>query len=146
MEVIALPIPAAATSTGAKNVAKTIVQTPNTPNFTLSRSVQDILEREGVVYIEVGVQKLKDQSATLTVSNADIVAATDGSGASLAVLAGNKVTVTQDTYVILQLRNASPSTVNVVAEGTTGGVSTGKVTFDGNFNITRATVAPKPPR
>jgi len=128
------------------NDTKTVVQTPNTPNFTLTRSVQDIGERDGVVYLEVGIQKLKDQSATLTVSNADIVGATDGSGAALSVLPGNKVIVTQDTNIILQLRNASASNVNVVAEGMTGGVSTGKVSFDGAFNITRMAVASKPPK
>jgi hypothetical protein len=145
-EVIALTVPAATTSAAPKNFSKLVNQTPNTPNFTLSRSVQDVGERDGVVYLEVGVQKLKDQSATLTVSNADIVGAADGSGAALTVLPGNKVTVTQDTSVIFRLQNASASAVNVVAEGTTGGVSTGKVTFDGNFNITRSASAPKPPK
>jgi hypothetical protein len=143
-EVIALAITAPASTATSKSAAKTIVQTPNTPNFTLTRSVQDVNESQGVVYIMVGIQKLKDQSATLTVSNADIVSAVDGSGASLSVQAGNHVTVTQDTNVTFQLRNAAPSTVNVVAEGKTGTASTGKVTFDGAFNISHRALLPNP--
>ena len=145
-ELIALPITAPPATAAAKNVAKTVVQTPNTPNFTLTRAVQDVDENQGVVYIMVGIQKLKDQSATLTVSHADIISATDGFGGSFNVQAGNQVTVTQDTDVIFALRNASPSNVNVVAEGKTGGQSTGKVTFDGAFNIARRPLLPQPPK
>jgi hypothetical protein len=141
-EVLALAIAAPPSSAASKSVAKIIVQTPTPPNFTLTRSVQNVDESQGVVYMEVGIQKLKDQSATLTVSNADVVSAVDGSGASFYVQAGNQVTVTQDTNVIFELRNAAPSTVNVVAEGKTGTVSTGKVTFDGAFNISHR---PSPP-
>jgi hypothetical protein len=142
-QVLALAITAPPSTAASKSVAKTIVQTPTPPNFTLTRSVQNVNESQGVVYIMVGIQKLKDQSANLTVSNADIVSAVDGFGASLNVQAGNQVTVTQDTNVILELRNAAPSTVNVVAEGKTGTLSTGKVTFDGAFNISHRPIPPE---
>ena len=144
MEVIALPIAAPPSTTTVTSVAKTTVQTPNTPNFTLTRSVQNVDESQGIVYILVGIQKLKDSSATLTVSNADIVSAVDGTGAQLSVQAGNQVTVTQDTNLTFELRNATPTTVNVVAEGKVGSTSTGKVQFDSPFNITHRATPPKP--
>jgi len=112
--------------------------TPAIPNFTLTRSVQVGREINGFAYITVGVQKLKDQTATLTVSKANIAAATDSYNNPLTVLPGGQVTVTQDTTVTFALRDADSTKVNISAEGKNGTVSTGKVQFQNPFMIVKS--------
>jgi hypothetical protein len=111
-------------------------QTPAHPNFSLVRSVMTTHQADdGTASITVGVQKLKDQTATLTVIKANIESATDSNKVPLAVLPGGQVTVTQDTQVTFKLRDADLNGVNVTAEGKNGTLSTGKVSFKNNFVI-----------
>ena len=102
------------------------------------RSVKQASELGGTVSITVGIQNLKDQTATVAVQDADIVAAKDGSGNTLPVQAGNKVVITQDTSITFQVRNyASAKGVNIQAEGKNGAVSTGKLKFSTPFAIVK---------
>ena len=133
-EVLTLPIAAIVPAPKADPVTKTTT-TPPLPHLTLVRQVQNVAEIAGITTITVGVEKLTDQSATLTVANADIVSAIDGNSVPLAILAGGQVTVTQDSNITFQLRNADRTKVNVTAEGKNGSQSTGKVAFEANFTV-----------
>jgi hypothetical protein len=120
--------------------AKDALPPPGTvaPHFQLVRSVQQASESASSATVTVGVENLKDQTATVTVQYADIVTAKDGSGNELTVQAGNKVTVSQDTSITFQVRNYSAKGVNIQAEGKNGTISAGKLTFSSNFLIVKS--------
>jgi hypothetical protein len=133
-------LPLAGPSSSSPDATTDAVPDPGSvaPHFQMVRSVKQASESGGTASITVGIQKLKDQTATLTVQNADIVAAKDGSGNALPVQAGNKVIVTQDTNITFQVRNYLASKgVNVQAEGKNGTVSAGKVSFSVVFAIVK---------
>ncbi len=122
----------------SKTVTATKIQSTVSPSFNLVRTVQKAFEIKGVAYITVGVKKLgSGETATVAVSNADVMSATDGAGAAISIQPGNQVQVAQDSSITFGLRNADPSNVNVTAEGMKGKTSTGKVTFASNFEIIR---------
>jgi hypothetical protein len=108
------------------------------PHFEMVRSVKQAVESSGTASFSVGIQKLKDQTATITVQYAEIVTAKDGGGNALPVQAGNKVVVTQDTAITFQVRNyLAAKGVNVQAEGKNGTVSAGKLSFSTPFSIAK---------
>jgi hypothetical protein len=99
-----------------------------TPNFTLAQAVTLIVlsKANSNGSAKALLSKLTDDSATLTVAGADLVSASDGSGAALTVVNG-AVTVTKDTAVTFNLTNLhTGAVVTVTAEGKKAGTSTGK--------------------
>jgi hypothetical protein len=108
------------------------------PHFSLIRSIEQVAESGGTAFITVGIQNLKDQTATVTVNSADIVSAKDGAGNSLPVQVGNNVVVTQDTSITFQVRNYTLGPgINVSAEGKNGTVSAGALSFSQPFVIVK---------
>lgn len=134
-QIVALPLAGLPNNSTGDAVAALTNLTPAIPNFTLVRSVQVERELDGIAYITVGIQKLKDQTATLTVGKANIVSVLDGNNNALSILPGGQVTVSQDTAVTFKLRDPDPGKVNVTAEGKNGTVSTGKVQFKNPFSF-----------
>jgi hypothetical protein len=134
-ETLTLPLSSLPSGSTTDSVAAITSLTQASPNFTMVRSVLSEHKVGDVAYITVGIQKLKDQTATLTVANANIVSAIDGNHVVLGVLPGGQVTVSQDTAVTFELRDADPKGVIVTAEGKNGTVSTGKIQFKYPFVI-----------
>lgn len=136
IQTLTLPLASLPSTSSTDPLTALNFQTQTHPNFSLVRSVMTTHEAEdGTASITVGVQKLKDQTAILTVAKANIDSATDGNKVSLAVLPGGQVTVSQDTLITFKLRDADPANVNITAEGKNGSVSTGKVSFKNPFAI-----------
>jgi hypothetical protein len=133
---IVLPIPAK-TDAPATPPADTTPGDGPPPHFQMVRSGPQVFASVGLATATVGIQNLKDQSATVSVQNADIVTATDGLQNALAIQAGNKIVVTQDTNIFLQVRNFTSKGFNVQAEGKNGSTSAGKLKFIDNFTIAK---------
>jgi hypothetical protein len=108
------------------------------PHFSLVRTMHQATESGGTASITVGIQGLKDQTATVTVKQADIVSAKDGAGNTLPVQAGNSVLLSQDANVTFQVRNYAIDGVTVTAEGKNNGVSSGVLSFPQPFNIVKS--------
>jgi hypothetical protein len=112
---------------------------PFLPHLSLMRNVSEVRESGGIVPFTVGIKNLKDQSATVAVTGADIVSAEDGGNNILPIQVGNSVIVAQDTSITFQVRNYDPTEgVNVTVEGKNGSASAGTVTFTNKFTIVRS--------
>jgi hypothetical protein len=132
-------------TTSTPDAAKDAIPVPGTvsPHFQLTRTVKQAYVSDGVAYLTVNVQSLKDQTATVSVQNADVIRAEDGNGTLLPLQPGNSVIVLQDTPITFQIRNYGLQGVGVQAEGKNAGVSTGKLKFDPPFAIvTRSNPTP----
>jgi hypothetical protein len=133
-------VPPSAPSSGAVAKAPGLI-----PHFSLIRAVQEAAESGGSASVTVGIQNLKDQSATVTVTGAEIITAKDGAGNSIAVQVGNSVVVMLDTNITFQLRIYSlTQKVNVTAEGKNGDLSAGTLTFAQPFLLVKGSTPAVP--
>ncbi len=92
----------------------------------ITAEVTKIVPIKGVPYATVTIDPLKNDFSWVTVQGADVIKATDSSGAQLPISKG-KVKVTQPTTVTFQLRSLSAGTqFTIQAEGSKDSKSTGK--------------------
>jgi hypothetical protein len=100
-----------------------------TPDLTFTAKVTQIIPDKGSGSVSVSVDKLKDDSATVTLDGADIASIADSSGTTIAV-SNSGCTVSKATTLTYQLRNLRVgATVTASVEGKKADVSTGKKTL-----------------
>ena len=99
------------------------------PNFTLTARLNQLVSNKGAGSATLIIDKLKDDSVTLSIDGADIASVTDGGGKPVA-MTNSEVTVTQNAVLTFQLQNLRPgATVTFTAEGKKSAKSTGKRTL-----------------